>query len=224
MGRPPSLPELTSSSSVTSFCTSEKDRPSTGRKHTEPEPVGLNPAPASSVMAAEGSANRSSSLGWTGLVRPSSVSRKPTRALSGVPAELLLHLVELGQPALQARVRGEDRRQALPGGGVQAHSGREVERVQRLGFAQVLGRDPGHVSRDLDQCALQRARLAGEQRAAAVRGQLTVPGQHADEQEADRVDDDADRPQDEEDRQGAAVVVAAAAAAAATEKLALTGG
>ena len=39
----------------------------------------VNPAPASSVIAADGSANRSSSLGGTGLVRPSRVSRKPTR-------------------------------------------------------------------------------------------------------------------------------------------------
>jgi hypothetical protein len=30
------------------------------------------------VIAADGSANRSSSLGGTGLVRPSRVSRKPT--------------------------------------------------------------------------------------------------------------------------------------------------
>jgi hypothetical protein len=44
---------------------------------------------------------------------------------------------------------------------------------------------------DLDQRALQRAGLAGEQRAAAVGGQLAVPGQHPDQQEADRVDDDA---------------------------------
>src|SRR5262249_54246143 len=80
-GRPPSWPELMLSRSCTSFCTSAKDRPSTGRKQTEPEPVGLNPAAASRVTAAEGSANRSSSLGWTGLVRPSRVSRKPTGAL-----------------------------------------------------------------------------------------------------------------------------------------------
>ena len=71
----------------------------------EPDPVGLNPAPASSVTAAEGNANRSSSLGWTGLVPLSSVSRKPTSSLPGRPAELLLHLVQLGQPALEARVR-----------------------------------------------------------------------------------------------------------------------
>src|SRR5437764_8937542 len=152
---------------------SEKDRPSTGRKHTEPDPVGLNPAAASSVTAADGSANRSSSLGWTGLVRPSNVSRKPTSAPSytgssaGGPAELLLHLVELGQAALQARVGGEDVGQlaALSG---QMRGRREVERVQRLLGAQVPGRDPGYVPGDLDQRGLQRARPPGDQRAAAV--------------------------------------------------------
>src|SRR5689334_23327723 len=138
---------------------SEKDRPSTGRKHTEPDPVGLNPAPASSVTAADGSANRSSSLGWTGLVRPSSVSRKPTRApsLTGRPVELGLHLVEFLQAALEARVGGEDVGQlaALSG---QVRGRREVERVQRLLGAQVLGRDPGYVPGHLDQRGLQRAR------------------------------------------------------------------
>src|SRR5579862_2903997 len=155
--------------SVTSFCTSAKDRPSTGRKQTEPDPVGVKPAPASSVIAADGSANRSSSLGWTGLVRPSRVSRNPTTVLPGPgPAELLLDLVEFGQPALERRVGGEDRGQALRR--VQPHRGGEEEGVQRLGGAQVPGRDLVHVTADLDQRALQRARLAGEQRAATVRG------------------------------------------------------
>ena len=40
--------------------------PSTERKQTEPEPVGVNPVAAWSWIAADGSANRSSSFGWTG--------------------------------------------------------------------------------------------------------------------------------------------------------------
>src|SRR4029077_9928603 len=99
------------SSSCTSFCTSEKERPSTWRKHTEPDPVGLNPAPASSVIAADGSANRSSNLGWTGFGLASRGSWQPPRApplapLAALPAELLLHLCEPGQAALEARVGG----------------------------------------------------------------------------------------------------------------------
>src|SRR5215469_5149527 len=104
-----------SSRSSTSFCTSEKDRPSTGRKQTEPEPVGLNVLPASSVIAADGSANRSSSLGWTGLVRPSRLSRKPTSLPCGF-AELALDLVQLLEPALEAGVGGEDGGQLGLGG------------------------------------------------------------------------------------------------------------
>src|SRR5512142_25666 len=122
-------------------------------------------------MAAEGSANRSSSLGWTGLVRPSSVSRNPTRALlafrAGDLAELLLDLVELSQPALEARMGGEDVGQAAAASTVQVHRRREEERVHRLRGAQVLGRDPADVAGDLDQRGRQRARPAGEQRAAA---------------------------------------------------------
>ena len=38
----------------------------------------MNPIAASSVMAAVGSENSASRFGWTGLVRPSRVSRKPT--------------------------------------------------------------------------------------------------------------------------------------------------
>jgi hypothetical protein len=53
-------------------------RPSAARKHTEPVPVGTMPIAACRVMAAVGIANRSSSFGGTGLVRPSSVSRNPT--------------------------------------------------------------------------------------------------------------------------------------------------
>src|ERR1700689_1291121 len=177
-GRPPSAPELALSRSVTSFCTSAKDLPSTGRKQTEPEPVGLKPAPASSVTAADGSANRSSSLGWTGLVRPSRVSRKPTGALPGGPAELLLDLVELGQPALKRRVGGEDGRQAPLGR--QVHRGGEEERVHGLRGAQVIRRDPANIPADLDQRALQRARPAGEQRSATVGGELTIPGEQPD--------------------------------------------
>ena len=43
-----------------------------------PAPVGTRSIAACRVMAAVGIANRSSSFGGTGLVRPSSVSRNPT--------------------------------------------------------------------------------------------------------------------------------------------------
>jgi len=66
------------SSSRTSVSISLNARPSAGRKHTEPVPVGVKPIAACSVTAAVGRANSASSFGWTGFVRPSRVSRKPT--------------------------------------------------------------------------------------------------------------------------------------------------
>ena len=66
------------SRSRTSFSMSWNARPSAARKHTEPTPDGTSPEAASSVIAADGSANSASRLGWTGLVRPSRVSRNPT--------------------------------------------------------------------------------------------------------------------------------------------------
>ena len=59
-----------------------KARPSAARKHTEPLPVGRKSVPASRVSAAPGRLNRLSRFGGTGLVRPSSVSRKPTGSTS----------------------------------------------------------------------------------------------------------------------------------------------
>src|ERR1017187_1847152 len=88
-------------------------------------------------------------------------------------AELALDLLKLLDALLQARVGGEDRRHA--GAAVQLHRGGEVERVQRLSRPQVLVRYPVHPLADLGQRGYQRARLAGEQRAAAVGGQLAVP-------------------------------------------------
>ena len=98
------------SSSRTSFSMSLNARPSAARKHTEPVPVGVRPIAACRVMAAVGSANSASRFGWTGLVRPSRVSRKPT----GYRRELLGDLGQLPEPPLQRRVRGEERGQAAP--------------------------------------------------------------------------------------------------------------
>src|SRR5262252_7174693 len=97
------------SSSRTSFSMSLNARPSAARKHTEPVPVGTRPIAASRVMAAVGTAKRSSSFGWAGLVRPNSVSRSPTGYL---PRELLGDLGQLLEPPLQRRVRGEQVGQA----------------------------------------------------------------------------------------------------------------
>src|SRR6516162_11090126 len=89
----------------TSDSMSWKARPSAGRKETEPVPVGTSPIAACRVMAAVGSEKSASRFGWTGLVRPSSVSRKPTGLLL---AELRGDLGKLLQPPLQRRVRRED--------------------------------------------------------------------------------------------------------------------
>src|SRR5215471_2949648 len=121
------------SSCRTSASMSWKARPSVGRKQTEPVPVGFSPIAACRVMAAVGSENNASRFGWTGLVRPSSVSRKPTGLLL---AELRGDLGKLLQPPLQRKVRREDRGQAR---GVGFERGGEVERVQRLRLSQVLG-------------------------------------------------------------------------------------
>src|SRR5579872_1921938 len=120
----------------TSVSMSLKARPSAARKHTEPVPVAVRSVAASSVIAADGSANRASRFGGTGFVRPSSASRNPTW-LAG-RAELLGDLVQLGQPLLQARVRRE---QVVDATLARQRRG-EVEGVQRLGLAQVPGRDP----------------------------------------------------------------------------------
>ena len=111
---------------------------------------------------------------------------------------------------------GEDGRQAPLGG--QVHGRREEERVHGLRGTQVIGRNPGHLPADLDQRALQRAGLAGEQRAATVGGQLAIPGEQTDQHEADSVDHDAHRHERDHDERGILVVATAAAAA---EKLAV---
>src|SRR5215475_11898022 len=106
-------------SSVTSFSMSLNALPSAARKQTEPEPVGRKLVPASRVSAALGSANSSSRFACTGLVRPSRASRNPTSYLPGLPdgrlPELVGNLLQLGQPALERRVRREDRGQSIAG-------------------------------------------------------------------------------------------------------------
>jgi hypothetical protein len=98
--------------------------------------------------------------------------------------------------------------------------GREIERVQRLGGAQVPGRNPRDIAADLHQRAGQRRRLAGQQCPRPVRRELAVPGQQPDQQEADRVDDYPDEQHDQDDRQRVLVLAAAAATAAtAAEQL-----
>src|SRR5260370_23857746 len=127
------------SSSRTSFSMSPNALPSAARKQTEPVPVGTRFMPASSVIAAVGRENSSSSLGWAGLLRPRIVSRNPT----ALPAQLLRDLRQLAQPALQRRVRREEAVQAdLLAAGLERRD--EVEGVQRLGGAQVLVRDRAH--------------------------------------------------------------------------------
>src|SRR6266853_1925391 len=142
------------SRSRTSFSMSLNALPSAARKQTEPVPVAVKSADACSVIAADGTANSASRFGGTGLVRPSSVSRKPTAISLASCAELLGDLVQLAQALLQRRMRREDRRQAeLPA--PPGERGREVESIQRLGRPQVLRRDSGHVAGDLHQRAGQ---------------------------------------------------------------------
>src|SRR5215472_13350557 len=193
------------SKSWTSFSISAKALPSAARKHTDPVPVGRKSVPASSVSAAPGSAKSSSRLACAGLVRPSSASKNPTRHLpsigvSPIPLALLAELpgdlVQLCQPLLQGGVGREDRRQAL----ARPDGRREVERVQRLSLAQILCRNAAHIARHLDQGAGQRCRSPGQQRARPVSRQLPVPRQQPDQQEADRVHDDAEQ-HDRDDQQ-----------------------
>src|ERR1700684_4168554 len=93
------------SRSRTSFSMSLNALPSAARKQTEPVPVGVKSVAACSVIAADGRANSASRFGGTGLVRPSSVSRKLTQS-SCAAAELLGDLVQLRQPLLPAGGRG----------------------------------------------------------------------------------------------------------------------
>src|SRR6516162_6732732 len=134
----------------TSFSMSWKARPSVARKQTEPVPVGFSPIAACSVTAAVGSEKSASRFGGTGLVRPSSVSRKPTGLLL---AELRGNLGKLLQPPLQRGVRREDRGQAR---GVGLERRGEVERVQRLRLPQVIGGNLGHRPAHLGQRAGER--------------------------------------------------------------------
>src|ERR1700691_1913131 len=134
------------SSSRTSFSMSLNALPSAARKQTEPVPVGLKSVAACSVSAADGSANSASRFGRTGLVRPSSVSRKPPQ-LSCAPAELLGDLVQLRQPLLQAGVRGEDVGQA-PLARPAGQRRRGVERVQPLRLPQGPRAGSGDVAAD----------------------------------------------------------------------------
>src|SRR5260370_25335841 len=105
------------SRAVTSFSMSENAWPSAARKQTEPTPVGTNSVAACSVMTAEGSANNSSRLGGTGLVRPSRASRNPTAASlpAATAAELLGDLLQRPKTLLERRGRvGQPRERPSP--------------------------------------------------------------------------------------------------------------
>src|SRR5215467_13834167 len=118
-------------------------------------------------MAAVGSEKSASRFGWTGLVRPSSVSRKPTGLLL---AELCGDLGQLLQPPLQRGVRREDvgqaRAAALTPGALERRG--EVERVQCLCLAQVPGGNPGHGPAHLGQRAGECRFLADQPRTSAI--------------------------------------------------------
>src|SRR3954471_3336255 len=149
-----------SSSSLICSRSPAKPPPSAGFTHTDPTPVGLSPMPASSVIAADGSAKSSSRSGFTGLLRPRIVSRRPMKSVrrSGDRlAELGGDLRQLVQPLLQRRGCGEPRGDAEPVG----QRGREEERVEGLGRTQVASGDPGHVARDLLQGRGQCGRTTG---------------------------------------------------------------
>ena len=101
---------------------------------------------------------------------------------------------------------------------VQLHRRREEEGVKRLGLAQVLVGICDMEPLTFCSADIRAAGLPGEQRAAAVRGELAVPRQHPDQQEADRVDQRGDQ-HDQRDQQGRLAVVVTAHAAAAAEQL-----
>ena len=81
---------------------------------------------------------------------------------------------------LQRRVRREERRRAL------LHArGDDEERVHRLHLAKIALRDPEHLARDLLQGAHQMLGRTGDQRRAAVGGELAVARDGEDQQLAE---------------------------------------
>src|SRR5437660_1516964 len=135
----------------------------------------LRPSSASSVIWAVEIANRRSGAGFFRLPRPpSSASRKPKRSGGGA-GHLRFDLLKLLDPLLDRRVVREDRpKRALD---LRRH---DEEGAQLLRGTQVLARHLLHPAGDLHQRRYQRARAAGDQRRAAVGGELAVTrqGQH----------------------------------------------
>src|SRR2546423_9765808 len=99
--------------------------------------------PASSVMAAPGTAKSASRLAAFGFVRPRIVSTHFTAAAS-YPAALVPHgalqLGQLGEALLEGRVGGEQRRDREP----RRHRRREKECIKSFGGPQVPGGDLTH--------------------------------------------------------------------------------
>src|SRR6266550_1685100 len=91
-------------------------------------------------------------------------------------AHLARDLAQPGQPLLERRVRGEQRRGPL----LDARRDDE-ERVHRLDLTQIALRDPEHLARDLLQRAHQVLGRAGDQRRAAVGGELAVARDREDQ-------------------------------------------
>src|ERR1700722_3960538 len=144
-----------------SFWASAAAWPGGGFQHTPACPEDTSPPALCRVSAAVGNANSASRLARTGLLGPRMVSKRPTpgsgcsdRRRAGL-AELALQRVQLGQSLLERRVRQEEVAEAeAPAGtlGGAVGDGRgEEEGVERLGGAQVLGRDAAHLAGDLDQ-------------------------------------------------------------------------
>src|SRR3954454_16646127 len=159
-----------------------KTRPATPRGRT-------SKLVSSVTYAVEIANSRSCLAGPATLRRPRSASRNPMRGRSlegGLgggpdrPLQLLLEPLQAGDARRDRRVGREDVGDRL------LRLGRDdEERVQALGGAQVLRRDALHRPRDLQQRRGQRARAAGEDRRAAVGGELAVARERLHEDERD---------------------------------------
>src|SRR6185312_4336965 len=156
--------------------------------------------PVSKVTYAVLMANSRSSAGWASLRLPVRMSRKPTPARRSAGRALQLGLVagQRLQAGLDRRVGREQRGDRRLDLGREDVEGGQLARRR----PQVALRDLVHLVRDLDQRRGQRARAAGDDRRAAVGGELAVARERLQQQVGDHVDD----PRDDHDEEEAGAV------------------
>src|SRR5690242_9991380 len=136
---------------------------------------GVRPRLVSSVTCAVEMANSRSRVGFSTFVRPRMPSRKPN-ALERL--ELALEPAQLLQAGLERRMVGDQ------GGQAALEAGRDDEElVQALGHAHVTLGDAAHRAGDLDERGRQARRRLGQDRRAAVSGELAIAREGWDQEE-----------------------------------------